>query len=185
MLGLHVAHMCIEQLVELLRMCEERDSADLAVAKAVYYLVDIFDSLIHAQKAPEVCEVLRCAAHFPFAMCAAISVEETSLLFELRLQLCVAQGWPVFDGGWFVAPPCLSLRLCPRRMLFVDRSSRHAQWLEAYTRELLRESYAASELARWTSREEDLTDHDQLTGAMPALPEVETDMDSEVCQNAP
>lgn len=69
-------------------------------------------------------------------------------------------------------------------MLFVDRSSRHAQWLEAYTRELLRESYAASELARWTSREEDLTDHDQLTGAMPALPEVETDMDSEVCQNA-
>lgn len=111
-LGLHVAHMCIEQLVELLRMCEERDSADLAVAKAVYYLVDIFDSLIHAQKAPEVCEVLRCAAHFPFAMCAAISVEETSLLFELRLQLCVAQGWLVLDGGWFAAPSCLSLRLC-------------------------------------------------------------------------
>ena len=50
----HAAHLCIEQLEQLLCMCQQRDCVDVDAAKTVYYLLDIFDSMMYSEKPAEV-----------------------------------------------------------------------------------------------------------------------------------
>lgn len=69
---------------------EEHDSADPGVARAVYYLLDMFDSLVFAERPPEVTEVLRCeGAPWSYGRvgCTRSAMERVRIAFNQLLQI--------------------------------------------------------------------------------------------------
>ena len=65
------------------------------------------------------------------------------------------------------------------KSLFLERSSRHFQWLQGYGRLMLRDTHVASELAARNSKDEDILESDALTGTVPTA-EGEADVEADV-----